>query len=412
MKYNDIFKVLTLAEAKEILTPYIQPFFERQQETPLAECWGRIAACDIRAVWDLPHFRKSTVDGLAVRSQDTFGASESLPALITNIEDVLMGETPSRPLQKGEGMLIPTGGMLPENADAVVMIEHTEDFGDALFGISQAVAPGENYINIGEDISSGEVFIPRFSIIRAQEMGLLAAQGIVKVPVIPRFHIGILSTGDEIIAPEICPDQAQTRDINGYALMGQAIACGGTAKYYGIVRDNEKELEERLHAALVENDIIIISGGSSVGTRDLTAGLIHKSGEPGILFHGLALRPGKPTITGVVQGKVIFGLPGHPASAMVVFDNLIRPWLDASILRKEDMPLPEATLTQNIYSGSWREEFVHVMVTPSDKGYLLEPIRGKSGLISTLVKADGLIHIGLEQEGLEAGKKVKVRILR
>lgn len=396
----------------ETLRPYMQPFYERQEEVSLEKSWGRIVACDIPARWDLPHFRKSTVDGLAVRSTDTFGANESLPALIINKEEVLMGITPSKPLGKGEGMLIPTGGMLPEESDAVVMIEHIEDFGDSLYGVTHPVAPGENLIDIGEDIAVGEVFIPRFFSIRAQEMGLLAAQGIVKIPVLVRWNIGILSTGDEIVAPESNPSQAQTRDINGYALMGQAISCGCNVKYYGIVGDDEKQLRERLDEMLAENDIIILSGGSSVGTRDLTAGLIQEKSESGLLFHGLALRPGKPTIAGVAQGKVIFGLPGHPGSAMVVFDNLIRPWLDASTQNELNIPLPEGILSQNIYSGSGREEFLPVNVTLKDDDYLLEPLRGKSGLISTMVLADGLVHISLDNEGLEAGKRIKVRMLR
>lgn len=409
---NELFKVLTLVEAMEILRPYMQPFYERHEAVSLEESWGRIAARDILARCDLPHFRKSTVDGLAVRATDTFGANESLPALIKNKEEVLMGRTTAKPMGKGEGMLIPTGGMLPEGSDAVVMIEYIEDFGDSLYGVTYPVAPGENLIDIGEDIGIGKVFIPRFNLIRAQEMGLLAAQGIVEVPVIARWKVGILSTGDEIVAPEIHPNQAQTRDINGYALMGQAISCGCNVKYYGIVGDNEIELREHLYEMLVENDIIILSGGSSVGTRDLTAGLIEEMSESGLLFHGLALKPGKPTIAGVAQGKVIFGLPGHPTSAMVVFDNLIRPWLDASTQSKRNIPLPEGILNQNIYSGSGREEFLHVSIMAKDDEYLLEPQRGKSGLISPLVLADGLVHISLDNEGLEAGKRVKVRVLR
>lgn len=409
---NELFNVLTLAEAMETLRPYMQPFYERQEEVSLEKSWGRIAARDIIASWDLPHFRKSTVDGLAVRSADTFGANDSLPALIINIGEVLMGRTPSKPLGKGEGMLIPTGGMIPEEADAVVMIEHVENFGDSLYGVSQPVAPGENLIDIGEDITVGKVFISRFFSIRPQEMGLLAAQGIVNVPVIVRWNIGILSTGDEIVAPEIEPNRAQTRDINGYALMGQAISCGCNVKYYGIVGDDEKELRERLKEMLAESDIIILSGGSSVGTRDLTAGLIQEISETDLLFHGLALRPGKPTIAGVAQGKVIFGLPGHPVSAMVVFDNLIRPWLDASTHIMPNKPSPEGILTQNIYSGSGREEFLYVSITPKGDDYLLNPVRGKSGLISTMVQADGLVHISLDNEGLEADKRIKVRMLR
>jgi len=409
---NELFNVLTLQEAALKLEPHMMTFYERVEEVPLETSWGRIIARDIKASYNLPHYRKSTVDGLAVRAADTFGASESLPAFIVKTGEILMGQAPSGPIKKGEGMLIPTGGMLPEGADAVVMVEYLEDFGESLYGVGESVAPGDNFIDIGEDIALGDGIINQFSIIRAQEMGLLAAQGIVKVPVMKRILIGFLSTGDEIVKPEAEPEMGQTRDINSYSLMGQAIACGCEVKHYGIVGDDEQELRKRLNIMLAENDIIILSGGSSVGKRDLTAQLIEEAGEKGLLFHGLALRPGKPTIAGVAQGKVVFGLPGHPASAMVVFDSLIRPWLDASMKRDLKMPLPEGILTQNIFSGSGREEFVQVRIVPGDDEFYLEPIRGKSGLISTMAQADGIIHISLDQDGLEANKKIGVRLLR
>jgi len=409
---NELFNVLTLQEAMVKLKPLMMLFYERQEEVSIKDCWGRIIAEDLRACCNLPHYRKSTVDGLAVRAADTFGASESLPALIKKTDEILMGKKPLKSISSGEGMLIPTGGMLPEGADAVVMLEYLEDFGDDLFGVAEPVAPGENFIDIGEDIAQGEIFLKRFSLIRAQEMGLLAAQGMVKVPVLARFRLGFLSTGDEIVPPEVEPAVGQTRDINSYSLMGQAVACGCEVKHYGIAGDDEEELKDRLQLMLQENDIVILSGGSSVGKRDLTAKLIEEAGDSKLLFHGLALRPGKPTIAGAARGKAIFGLPGHPSSAMVVFDSIIRPWLDASYLRDLKLPSPQGILTQNIYSGSGREEFIQVKAIMKDNEFYLEPIRGKSGLITTMVQADGFIHISLDQEGLEANKKVAVRLLR
>lgn len=409
---KDLFKVSTVQEAMAKLKEYFLPFFERTEEISLERSWGRIVADDIIAVCDLPHFRKSTVDGLAVRAADTFGASETQPALLQCKGEIRMGEKPVNMLANGEAMLIPTGAMLPANSDAVVMIEQVEDYGDSLYGVSKAVAPGENVINIGEDISRGKLLLPKYSRIRAQEMGLLAAQGILSVPVLKRFRIGILSTGDEIVPPSVNPDLAQTRDINGYSLLGQAMACGCEAQYYGIVKDSKNELLQKMKLMLEENDIVILSGGSSVGNRDLVAGLIAEIGKPGILFHGLALKPGKPTLAGAAEGKLIFGLPGHPASAMVVFDTIIRPWLDFSWQRPDDLPFPEGILTQNVYSGSGREEFVPVQIIPNGEEWLLEPVRGKSGLISTMTKADGWVHISLNEEGIQAGQRLKVRLLR
>lgn len=409
---SELFKVITLVEAMKTLKPYMLPFYERQEAISLEDSLGRIVALDIAAQQPLPHFRKSTVDGMAVRAVDSFGASESMPALIQGSGEIFMGQAPLEPLKPGAGIMIPTGGMLPEKADAVVMVEHLEQFGAGLWGIGKSVAPGENVIEIGEDLTAGEVILKRFSKIRPQEMGLLASQGIMQVPVLPRFRVGILSTGDEIVEPGVEPALAQSRDINGYTLLGQALATGAKARHYGIVHDDYEALQSRLKLMLEENDIAILSGGSSVGARDHSAQLIEQLGKPGVLFHGLALRPGKPTIGGVVDGKLIFGLPGHPASAMIVFLTLICPWLDAVVLRNEMDFLPEGTLTQNLYSGSGREEFVRVRLSFDGEQWWVEPIRGKSGLIRTMVLAEGLVHIPLDTEGLEAGSRVRVQLWR
>lgn len=409
---SELFKVQTLAEAMDSLKPYVLPFYERVEKIPLAESLGRILIQDIPATCALPHFRKSTMDGMAVRAADTFGASESMPALIECRGEIRMGEAPRQSLEQGTGILMPTGGMLPEGADAVVMVERLEHFGETLYGVTKAVAPGENLIEIGEDLVEGEVILSKFTRIRAQEMGLLASLGYEYVPVLPRFQVGILSTGDEIVPPQQEPLPGQSRDINGYTLLGQSLASGAAARYYGIVKDNLAELRKVLTQMLKENDLVLLSGGSSVGLRDLSAQLISELGEPGLLFHGLALKPGKPTIGGVVDGKLIFGLPGHPASAMIVFDTLVRPLLDASLLSSQVDPQPKGILSQNLYSGSGREEFVRVRIMPKGDGWQAEPVRGKSGLIRTMVLADAIVHISLDTEGIEAGKEIPFRLLR
>jgi len=409
---RELFKVKTLVEAVDSLKPYVLSFFQRVEMVSLANSLGRIVSQDIASPCALPHFRKSTMDGMAVRASDTFGASESMPAFVQCNGEIRMGEAPTEPLRPGTGILIPTGGMLPEEADAVVMLEQLEHFGEELYGVTKAVAPGENLIDIGEDLTVGEIILPQTTRIRAQEMGLLAAIGLTMVPVLPRFRVGILSTGDEVIPPDQEPLLGQSRDINGFTLLGQVLTYGADAHYYGIVKDDLEELRTLLKQMVKENDIILLSGGSSVGSRDLSAQLIDSLGEPGILFHGLALKPGKPTIGGVVDGKLIFGLPGHPASAMIVFDAIIRPWLDAAVLHTQVDPLPKGKLTQNIHSGNGREEFVPARLLPNGEEWQLEPIRGKSGLIRTMVLADAMVHIRLDTEGLEAGKEVAFKFLR
>lgn len=409
---SELFKVKTLAEAMESLRPHVLALYERTEIVPLPESLGRILGRDMPAASPLPNFRKSTMDGMAVRAIDTFGASESMPALVNCRGEVRMGAAPQEELTKGTGMLMPTGGMLPEGSDAVVMLEYLEHFGDDLYGVAKAVAPGENLIDVGEDLKAGEVILAKYTRIRAQEMGLLASLGQVEVPALPRLRVGVLSTGDEIIAPHQAPSSGQARDINGYTLLGQALTYGAEARHYGIVKDDADQLRAALKRMAEENDVVLLSGGSSVGTRDLSARLIAELGEPGLLFHGLALSPGKPAIGGAAEGKLIFGLPGHPASAMIVFEAIVRPWLDGSALRPLADPLPKGKLTQNLYSGNGREEFVRVRLIPDGEGWLLEPLRGKSGLIRTMVLAEAIVHIPLDTEGLEAGQEVPFRPLR
>ena len=409
-KTSELFVVKTLTDALALLRPYFLPLYTRQEDVEILEAWGRLLAADVRAPEPLPHYCKSTVDGLAVQAAATFGASEAMPALIQVQGEIRMGQAPVADLHSGAGMLIPTGGMLPSGADAVVMVEYLDDFGDGLYGVTKAVAPGENVIAAGEDVQSGQVVLNRYTRVRAQEMGLCAALGLVKVPVVLRPKVGVLSTGDEIVPPTQAPQPAQTRDINGYTLYGQVQACGGSPRYYGIVPDNQTALRRKLEEMLAENDVILLSGGSSVGARDMSAELIGSLGEPGLLFHGLAVRPGKPTIAGVAGDKVIFGLPGHPASAMIVFDNLVRPCLDGSLWQEQELPRPEGVLTQNVYSGTGREEFVRVRMVSQAGEWQVEPLRGKSGLISTMTAADGTVHIPLNTEGIKAGQRVRVRL--
>lgn len=257
---SELFKVKTLSEVIKTLKPYVLPFYERSEEIHLTESLGRILAQDIKVKQPVPHYRKSTVDGLAVKASDTFGASEGMPALLQCQGEVFMGIAPAESLRPGEGMQIPTGGMLPDGADAVVMVEYLEQFGQGLYGVAKPVAPGENLIDIGEDMNEGEVIIPRYTKIRPQEMGLLASQGFLSVPVLPRFRVGILSTGDEIVSSELNPAPAESRDINGYTLLGQALAAGTQAMYYGIMKDDAVGLKQTLERMLEENDVVILSG--------------------------------------------------------------------------------------------------------------------------------------------------------
>ncbi|MBM7855340.1 molybdopterin molybdotransferase [Desulfohalotomaculum tongense] len=405
----DLFNVLTVAESRELLNKNIRqkPF----EVVPLLSSLGRVLAVDITAREDVPGFHRSTMDGYAVKARDTFGASESLPAYLDVVGQVHMGKTPGGELIEGQAWAIPTGGMLPAGADAVVMVEYTEELDERTIGVTRPVAPGENMVRRGEDVPAGGVVLTAGHRIRPQDLGILSAIGVTEVPVMPQVAVGIISTGDEVVNPETVPGPGQVRDINSYTLYGLVQQGGGIPKLYGVVEDNFNSLKETISAAINENDIVLVSGGSSVGVRDVSAKVINELGRPGVLFHGINIKPGKPTIGAVVDGKPVFGLPGHPVSAIVVYNLLVDPlvrWGSYSHTSKE--VFVRARVTRNMRSAAGREDFLRVRLYVRQGELYAEPVLGKSGLISTMVKADGIARIPEGKEGVEAGEYLEVKL--
>lgn len=411
----ELFKALTVEEARLAFASYL-PIKKSAETVPLLESLGRRLATAVRAAENVPGFDRSTVDGYAVRARDTYGATEGLPAYVDISGEVLMGQAPSGKLGTGQVWRIATGGMLPLGADAVVMVEYTEALEESVIGITRPVAPGENVVRKGEDIASGEIALPAGHRIRPQDLGLLSSIGISVVEVVTQCKVGIISTGDELVAPSESPAPGQVRDINSYTLAGAVSACGGKPHLYGIIRDKYNEFKNMLELALEENDLILLSGGSSVGTRDVASLVLESVGKPGILFHGLSIKPGKPAIGAMVKNRPVFGLPGHPASAMVVFDLMVAPLIrygDYSNSEKESLiefPVV-AEITRNLHSATGREDFIRVKLVSRDGRLFAEPVLGKSGLINTMVKADGLAYIPAGKEGVEAGESVKVKLI-
>lgn len=407
---TELFTVLPVAEARAELARYLPSDLRRRERKPLLECLGRRLASPVVAQENVPGFARSTVDGYAVRAQDTFGASDGLPSLLAVTGDVRMGSAPPHGIGIGEAMRVATGGMLPPGADAVVMVEHTEQVGEGNIEVSRPVAPGENVIFPDEDVKAGDEVFPVNHLIRPQDLGYLAALGEITAEVFAPLRVGIISTGDEVVPPEEKPGPGQVRDVNSYTLYGQVKDLGGEARLYGIVKDNPALLEEKLRKAHQENDIVLVSGGSSVGTRDHTAEIIVSLGKPGLIFHGLAIRPGKPTLGGIVAGKPVFGLPGHPAAAMISFELLVAPLLRyGSYERIRPGALPvRAVLSRSLASASGREEYIRVKLRREQEKLYADPILGKSGLLAPMVEADGLLRIPLESEGIAAGIEVDV----
>ncbi|HXW98337.1 MAG TPA: gephyrin-like molybdotransferase Glp, partial [Methanomicrobiales archaeon] len=374
-----------------------------EEEVPLARALGRVLAYDVHAREDIPGFARSTVDGYAIRAADTAGAGEAIPAILRTTGELTMGSPAMKPLLPGSAVYIPTGAMLPDGADAAVMIEYTEQIGDEIL-VKRPAAPGENVILGDEDFPKGSRVLPRGRILSPREIGILAATGFERVPVYRRPLVGILSTGNELVPVRDTPGPGQVRDANGPMCAAFVESAGCVAKPYGIVRDDRDSLGEAFDRAIGECDAVLISGGSSKDTRDLAASMVAVKGE--VLVHGIAVAPGKPTIIGKAGGRPVIGLPGHPASAYVILHALGRPLFAAMAGSQVVERRTPAVLAENIPSQKGRTEFVRVRVRDG-RAY---PCFGKSGLLNTFAGSDGLVQVPAEREGFEAGETVEVTL--
>jgi molybdopterin molybdotransferase len=364
----------------------------------------------VHADVDIPEFNRSTMDGFAVKAASTFGASEATPAYLNVRGQINMGERPDFSIGPGEAARIATGGMLPPGADSVIMVEHTDTLDDITIEAYRSVAPGQHVIEKGEDIRHAQPALEKNTRIRPPEAGLLAACGQTEISVFKRPTVGIVSTGDEVVPVDCKPVAGQIRDINTHSLSGQVMAAGGVPVVFGIVKDDRDDLMQTCRRALAHTDMVMISGGSSVGARDFTVEVLERLPDSDILVHGISISPGKPTILARCAGKPFWGLPGHAVSAMVVFTVVVRPFLDrlcglGPIARQ--FPL-QAVLNRNLASAQGRVDYVRVRLYQADGRIMAEPILGKSGLIHTMVKANGLIAIGMNTEGLDQGAIVEV----
>ena len=413
MPSPEFFQVMPVSDALRQLEAQWRP--APQAETiATADALYRILAADIASPEQVPAFRKSTVDGYALRAADTFGASQSLPAFLTVGGELAMGEAPALDVGAGEALLIHTGGMLPASADAVVMIEHTQASGAGEIEALRAVAPGENVIQAGEDIGAGERILPGRQRLRAQDIGGLLAVGIASVEVLRRPRIGILSCGDELLPPEAGapPPHGKVRDINAYTLSALAQKLGAAPMRLGIASDDFADYQRRAREGFAACDILLLSAGSSVSARDYTRDVIAGLGQPGILQHGLAIKPGKPTILALCDNKPVIGLPGNPVSALLVARQLLPALVARYGGQLLDAPrLVSARLSQRVASVTGREDWLALRLREDERGLLAEPVFGKSNLIFTLVAADALLRVPLNTGGYDAGSLVDVELI-
>ena len=405
------FNVLAPNDALKLLLDRLPPLPDTEL-VPTQDALDRVCAEDIESPEDLPSFPRSTMDGFSVRSHDTFGASEGLPAYLDVVGEVPMGRTAEIELSSGQAAKTYTGGMLAKGADAVVMVENTQPVDGGSIEVLRPVAPGENVLQVGEDTRSGDVAVEAGRVLRPQELGGLLALGITHVNVVRRPRVAIVSTGDELVPPDRKAGAGQARDINTYSISALVTQAGGVPTAVGLVEDDIEAQRSAAFTALEAGDVLVFSAGSSMSSRDMTAEVFNSLGEPGVLVHGISIKPGKPTIVAMIGGKPAFGLPGNPVSAMVVFDLLVRPtlyWL-SGCKRPPEPSTVTATLSRDVASVAGREDYVQVRLARSDGLVSAEPVFGKSNLIYTLIRADGTIKVPMDKGGLYAGEQVSVRL--
>jgi molybdopterin molybdotransferase len=410
---TEFFHVITPDRFAELLRRFPRLSGERVR---LDASLSRTLSTDVVAGEDLPELARSTVDGYAVRAEDTFGASESIPALLDVIEAVRMGTVPDFALGTGQAAPIPTGGFLPRGADAVVMVEYTNPAGKKNVEVTRPLTVKANVLEKGEDTRAGDVLLKTGMQLRPQDVGFLAALGVTEIEVFRKPKVAILSSGDEIVPVDRIPGAGQIRDANGHSLAALVREAGADPIPFGIVPDNAEALRGSLEAALSGADMVAISGGSSVGARDLMKDVVSGLSGTEILAHGIAIRPGKPTLLADATGKPVFGLPGHPVSALVVAQVFLAPFLrylqGAPLQKGPPGHRIAATLLASIHSTIGLEEYVRLRIeeTP-ERTYEARPVYGKSGMLSTMVRANGILVIPMTIEGFSRGETVPAILL-
>lgn len=403
--------MLNVKRPEEVLELIENEFthISKTEYVPIVSSLGRVLMEDVAAEEYVPDFDRSTVDGYALRAKDTFGCTDAIPAILPVSGEILMGQAAEHELKAGECIAVPTGGAVPKGADSVVMIEYTEDYGDGTIGVLKSTAPGMNMIFRGDDVYPGKVILEKGRVISSQDIGAMAAIGKAEVAVAKKLTVGVISTGDELIPHTENPTGGQIRDVNSPMLESMLVNFGVNVINYGIVIDDEELLAKKVDEAIRECDVVILSGGSSVGVKDAACRIIASYGE--ILLHGIAIKPGKPTILGKTKdNKALVGLPGHPVAAYFITKLFVLPLiskLESRVLKKYTVT---AKVTENISANHGRAQYQGCYLTQKDGELYAHPIRGKSGLITALAGADGYFEIPRDCEGLRQHETIQVTV--
>ena len=408
----NLLNVDTISDTRAKLMEYCQGICPGTETAGLTGAVGRILASDLYSSENIPPFRRSVVDGYAVRSADLRAASDMLPTLLRSAGEVLPGRD-SSDLSVGSGSCVytPTGGEIPDGADSVVMVEYCETFGDGMLAVSRSASPGENIVQPGEDIRKGDILLKKGRVLCAQDIGTMAAAGITSVPVFIPWKITVISTGDELVPPDAVPGPGQIRDINTYAIAARSIREGLQVCRTAVAKDDWDAIRKVLEEAKADSDVIVMSGGSSKGKKDMSSELIAAAADSGVITHGVAAKPGKPTITGF-DGKsrtMFIGLPGHPAAALMIFEQtVIKIWHEMTGQTAEYTI--RARITANVQSAPGRRTFQLVRLSEKDGVTEAVPLFARSGMISPMSRSDGYFEMSENQEGVRAGDPVDVRL--
>ena len=407
-------RLIAFDEAKRVINEQMKLEVLGDEEIPLLKAYNRVLRENVVSALDIPPFNRSTVDGYAVKAEDTFGAEENQPAKLALRGKVSVGELPQLYVGKSEAAEIVTGAPIPEGADAVVMVEDT-DTQDAELHVFRAVTRDENVMKRGTDIKKGETVLKAGQVLGASEIGVLAALGLTKVEVFKVPVIGVLSTGAEVTELGKELPAGKIYDINAYSLSTAVRESGGIPVYLGVVPDDKEELRKTLEHALVSADMVITSGGVSVGPKDLTPQIVNSLGKPGVIISGIAVKPGKPTTIALVGKKPVFSLPGHPTSALLLFHLLARPVIQRMSGRSAtEVKTVKALTATRMFSAKGRRTFVMVTLKRDKLNrFLAEPVAtGASGAITTLAKADGFVEIPENQQFIDADEEITVALLK
>nr|WP_300006196.1 molybdopterin molybdotransferase MoeA [Tissierella sp.] len=408
----DFFNVVSTKKALELIEENFKDYNFHLEEVEILDSLDRIIGEDIYSGVDVPQFNRSTVDGYAIVSSDSHGASDSIPSVLEILGEVRMGKKADKKVSPGGAVYVPTGGMIPQGADTMIMIENTEKLDDSTLLINKPLSNGENIIAKGDDIRKGSLVLEIGRKITPQVMGVMGALGQMKIKVFKRPKFYIVSTGDEIVPIEEELEFGKIRDINSFALSGEIRKLGGEVVGSSIIGDDFHLLKEEVEKAVELSDIVLISGGSSVGTLDFTKDVIASFKGRGVFIHGMSIKPGKPTIVGEGLGKPIFGLPGHPVSSIIVFKALVEEFVKTKMNQKEIKPQVKARMDSNFPSSPGKLTYQMVKLKrEEDGGYLAVPNFGKSSMISLLKDSDGYVVLEIHEEGVYKGEERDVFLL-